>query len=166
MPLPLVVVAPPSRFSLSRLPLRVITLLLALVLACQPSRAQEATLGEQHYVADIELQAVDELRQLLERAELLLTAGQVPSDGEAAVTFVLHGPVVRSLLRQNYLANKATVDLAASLSALGVVDIKACRTWMGFNNVNEADLQPFVETVAYSAAEVQRLIKERNYIYF
>ena len=166
MPPPPVVVALPSLFKLPRLPLRVVTLLLAFVLACHAAQAQEAALGGQQYVVDIELQTVDELRELLERAEVLLMAGLETSDGDAAVTFVLHGPVVRSLMRQNYRDNKATVDLAASLSALGVVEIKACRTWMGVNNVNEADLQPFVETVAYGAGEVQRLIRERNYIYF
>lgn len=46
--------------------------------------------------------------------------------GEAKVTLVLHGPVLKSLLRENYLQNKNLVDQAASLSALGVIDVKAC----------------------------------------
>jgi intracellular sulfur oxidation DsrE/DsrF family protein len=128
--------------------------------------AQETTPDERHYVADIELQTVEEFRQLLERAEQLLLEGAVSPGEVAEVTFVLHGPVVKNLLRQNYLANKKTVDLAASLSALGVIEVKACRTWMGGHGVNEEDLQPFVETVAYGPAEVQRLAKEKNYIYF
>lgn len=148
-----------------RLPSGIIALL-ALVFACAASLADEVPQAEPQYVVDIELQSVVELRQLLERAEELLAQGRVPVDGEAAVTFVLHGPVVTSLLRQNYLENKRTVDLAASLSALGVVDIKACRTWMGGNAVNEADLQPFVQSVAFGSAEVSRLVREQGYIYF
>ncbi len=97
---------------------RLISLSLAMVLAFA-TMAQEATPQEQHYVADIELQTVEEFRQLLERAEQLLLEGAVSGGDEAEVTFVLHGPVVRNLLRQNYLANKKTVDLAASLSAMG-----------------------------------------------
>jgi hypothetical protein len=128
--------------------------------------AQEVAPDEQHYVADIELQTVEEFRQLLERAEQLLLEGAVSQGDTAEVTFVLHGPVVRNLLRQNYLANKKTVDLAASLSAMGVIEVKACRTWMGGHGVNEEDLQPFVETVAYGPGEVLRLAKEKNYIYF
>ena len=128
--------------------------------------AQEVAPDEQHYVADIELQTVEEFRQLLERAEQLLLEGAITQGDVAGVTFVLHGPVVRNLLRQNYLANKKTVDLAASLSAMGVIEVKACRTWMGGHGVNEEDLQPFVETVAYGPGEVLRLAKEKNYIYF
>jgi len=146
-----------------------ISLFLAMVLAIAmafAATAQEATPDEQHYVADIELQTVDEFRQLLERAEQLLLEGAVSQGDTAEVTFVLHGPVVKNLLRQNYLANKKTVDLAASLSAMGVIEVKACRTWMGGHGVDEEDLQPFVETVAYGPAEVQRLAKEKNYIYF
>jgi hypothetical protein len=139
------------------------TVLLVFALAVT---AQEVAPDEQHYVADIELQTVEEFRQLLQRAEQLLLEGAVAQGDTAEVTFVLHGPVVRNLLRQNYLANKKTVDLAASLSAMGVIEVKACRTWMGGHGVNEADLQPFVETVAYGPGEVLRLAKEKNYIYF
>ncbi len=148
---------------------RLASLLLAMVMAMVMSlsaMAQEATPDEQHYVADIELQTVEEFRQLLDRAEQLLLEGAIPQGDVAKVTFVLHGPVVGNLLRQNYLANKKTVDLAASLSAMGVIEIKACRTWMGSHGVKEEDLQPFVETVAYGPAEVQRLAQEKNYIYF
>jgi len=92
--------------------------------------------------------------------------GVVPQDGVAKVTFVLHGPVVNNLLRRNYMDNKRTVDLAASLSAMDVIDVKACRTWMGGNGVSDDELQPFIETVAYGPAEVQGLVKEKAYIYF
>ena len=127
---------------------------------------QEAPADEQRSGVDIELQTIEEFRQLLERAEQLLLEGAVPQDGVAKVTFVLHGPVVNNLLRRNYLDNKRTVDLAASLSAMDVIDVKACLTWMGGSGVSEGELQPFIETVAYGPAEVQGLIEEKAYIYF
>lgn len=139
---------------------------LVLWFACTWAFADDISLEQSHYVADIELQTAAEFRELLVRAEQLLVAGQVATQDGSAVVFVLHGPVLRSLLRQNYLPNKDMVDLAASLSALGVVEIKACRTWMRGNRVEEAELQPFVETVPYSLAEVHRLVQERGYIYF
>ena len=142
-----------------------ISLLLGLLLAFT-AIGEEAVPDEQHYVADIELQTVEQFRQLLERAEQLLVAGATEQGNVAEVAFVLHGPVVRSLLRQNYLENKKTVDLAASLSALGVIEVKACRTWMGGHGVNEEDLQPFVTTVAFGPGEVRRLAQEKNYIAF
>lgn len=103
---------------------------------------------------------------MLRRAEKLLVDGVASREDAGSVTFLLHGPEVRILLRENYLANKEVVDLAASLSAMGVVDIKACQTWMGGNGVDETRLQPFVETVPYAPAELQRLVKEQSYIYF
>ena len=121
---------------------RLVSPFLAMVLAIAlafAAAAQEVAPDEQHYVADIELQTVEEFRQLLERAEQLLLEGAVSQGDTAEVTFVLHGPVVKNLLRQNYLANKKMVDLAASLSAMGVIEVKACRTWMGGHGVDEED---------------------------
>lgn len=118
------------------------------------------------FVAAIELHTTVELHAVLERADQLLVDGVALQSQPASVTFVLHGPEVRSLLRQNYLEHKATVDLAARLSALGVVDIKACETWMGGNGVNPDNLQPFVGTVNYGPREVSRLVEEEGYIFF
>ena len=118
------------------------------------------------YVADIELQTEADLDELLSRAEQLLVQGDVAQGETAAVTLVLHGPVLRALLKPNYLKSKKTVDLAASLSALGIVEFKACRSWLGENELDEAQLQPFVSTVSFGPAEVGRLVREQGYIYF
>ena len=129
--------------------------------------AQQAPPQEQRYVVDIELQTTQELGHLLERAEQLLLAGvEVPRGGEAKVTFVLHGPVLKSLLRGNYLENKRLVDLAASLSALDVIDVKACRAWMNGHGLHEQQLQPFVETVSYGPSLVKSLLAEESYLSF
>ena len=143
---------------------------LALVLVLLPLApallSQEDESSGSRYVADIELQTLEQFQQLLVRADELFLAGEASGEGDPAVVFVLHGPVLRSLLRENYLGNRQTVDLAARLSAFGVVDLKACRTWMRSASVSEADLQPFVETVSYGPGEVERLVRESNYIYF
>jgi len=128
--------------------------------------SQEDGSGEPRYVADIELQTLEQFQQLLVRADELFLAGETSTGDEPAVVFVLHGPVLSSLLRENYLGNRPTVDLAARLSAFGVIDLKACRAWMRSASVSEADLQPFVETVSYGPGEVQRLVRESNYVYF
>ena len=128
--------------------------------------SQEDGSGEPRYVADIELQTLEQFQQLLVRADELFLAGETSTGDEPAVVFVLHGPVLSSLLRENYLGNRPTVDLAARLSAFGVIDLKACRAWMRSASVSEADLQPFVETVSYGPGEVQRIVSESNYVYF
>lgn len=127
--------------------------------------AQNLSSDGQHYVVDIELQTAEEFQQLLSRAEQLLLAGVTVSRGEPKVTFVLHGPVLRNLLRDNYLDNKRMVDLAASLTAMEIIDLKACNTWMLSQEISAEELQPFVETVDYGPAEIKRLL-EINYLNF
>lgn len=155
------------RLCLMRSILRVVAVLG--VMLCASVSAQEIDQGYsegQQYLAEIELHTAEEFRSVLLRADQLLIEGALPLNSPVPVTFVLHGPEVRILLRQNYLKNKATVDLAARLSALGVVDIKACETWMGGASVKVEDLQPFVDTVPYGPSEINRLVKEQNYLYF
>ena len=136
-----------------------------LLLACA-STAQDIPLDSPSYVASIELHTSAELFSVLQRADKLLMDGVALQSEPAAVTFVLHGAEVISLLRQNYRQNKALVDLAARLSALGVVEIMACESWMGGNSVAEEDLQPFVKTVRYGPDEIRRLVDEKSYLYF
>ena len=151
-----------------RVPRNTVVLVFSLVLSlCSASTWADSELfTQQRFVVDIELQTLEEFNLLLQRAEQLLLSGEIRQRDEAAVVFVLHGPVLLSLVRENYLSNRQTVDIAARLSALDVIEVKACRAWMGGHGVNEADLQPFVETVSYGPAEVERLVKQDNYLYF
>jgi len=151
--------------SLPRVALALFALFLSLAVTAQES-APAASHEHPGYVAAIELHTTAELHAVLQRADQLLSQGLALQSDPATVTFVLHGPEVRSLLRQNYLQNKATVDLAARLSALGVVEIMACKTWMGGNVVAVEDLQPFVGTVDYGPGEIRRLVDEEDYLYF
>ena len=144
---------------------RLWALLLLLGMQLPVAAAQEAALDGGPYLARIELHTAAELYSVLLRAEQLLEQGLALQSEPAAVTFILHGAEVTSLLRQNYRENKKTVDLAARLSALGVVNIQACETWMGGNLVMPEDLQPFVATVNYGPDEVRRLVEE-GYLYF
>jgi intracellular sulfur oxidation DsrE/DsrF family protein len=140
--------------------------LLAVSLFASPVWAEENAAADRHYLAEFELHTAQEMQAFLLRAEQLMIYGAIPLDGEPRVAFVLHGPEVRVLLRKNYLQNKAVVDKAAALSALGVVEIKACRTWMGGDGIDPAELQFFVETVPYGPSEARRLIEQENYISF
>ena len=118
------------------------------------------------YLVEIELHTEAELRDALGRADQLFSEGRLEQGTATPVRFVLHGPEVNVLLRQNYIAHKQTVDLAARLSALGLVDMKVCETWMSRNNVSASDLPPFVGTVPYAPREKRRLMREEDYSYF
>lgn len=146
-------------------PLRQLILLLG-CLAVLSAVAQESGPPVPGYVADIELQTEADLTDLLRRAEQLFLEGALDQDGGTGVTFVLHGPVLRSLMRASYRDSKSMVDQAASLSALGVVKIQACRSWLRSNGLAESQLQPFVSVVSYGTAEVGRLVRDQGYIVF
>lgn len=141
-----------------------VVLWLCSLLLASPALSQNP--DDPRYVAEFEVHTAAEFMRLLRRAESLFLSGELAQSAGARVTFVLHGPEVRALLRQNYGSYRELVDLAARLSALGVVDVRACRTWMGGNSVDSTQLQPFVTTVAYGPGEVKRLVAEENYIYF
>ena len=166
MPQRLVAVVPPSLSNMAVAPSLAKILFMGCLFWVVSVAAQEPGSDEPRYVADIELQNSQQLIELLERASELLLDGVAGQEGVPQVSFVLHGPVIKDLLRQNYGGNLQLVNLAASLSALQVVEIKACRTWMGFHNVDEADLQPFVLPVNLARSEIERLRQEKNYLDF
>ena len=140
-------------------------LFLLVMLFCLAAVAEQEAASPSRFVADIELQTEADLSALLVRAEQLLLDGGLTQQ-EGAVVLVLHGPVLRSLLRNNYVQSKTMVDQAASLSALGVLEVKACRSWMGQNDIDERQLQPFVQVVSFGPAEVSRLVEDEGYIEF
>ena len=118
------------------------------------------------YLADLQLHTEEEMLLLLQRAQQLLLDGILQPGQEPAVTFVLHGPEVMLLTTDHYLAHRQVADLAANLSALGVVEIKACRTWMGKRDLTEPMLLPFVKTVPFGPAEVRRLREQEGLVAF
>lgn len=118
------------------------------------------------YLADLQLHTEEEMLSLLQRAQLLLVDGTLQPGQEPAVTFVLHGPEVRLLTTDHYLAHRQVADLAASLSALGVVEINACLTWMGKNDLTEPMLLPFVKTVPFGPSEARRLREQEELVAF
>jgi intracellular sulfur oxidation DsrE/DsrF family protein len=120
--------------------------------------------SENLYLARIQVHTSAELAGILKRADVLFSAEQL--DTSEPIVFVLHGGEGRAFLRQSYASNKDLVDLAAKLSALEVVDIRVCETWMGGQRIDASELQPFVDTVPYGPAEIKRLRGEQNYIYF
>ena len=115
-------------------------------------------------LARVQLHSVEELAGILNRADALFNQSGFRLD--EPVVFVLHGAEGKVFLRQSYLKNKSLVDMAARLSALGVVDIKVCETWMGGEKIDRSQLLPFVSTVHNGPQEVLRLLNEGDYSYF
>lgn len=117
-------------------------------------------------LADIRVHDADELLSTLMRVDELFERGDIAVGTDLPVVFLLHGNEAKTLYRDQYEQNKAVVDLAAKLSAFGVVDIKVCERWAGNQGLDKSNLQPFVGTVSFAAAEKRRLLEEQGYIYF
>jgi len=117
------------------------------------------------YLARFMLNSPEDLEKALLRAEELYSSGQV-KDIDSPLAFVLHGPEVQVFLKNNYQQYKSIVDLAARLSAFDVVDMKVCQTRLGQLDETEESLPPFIETVPFGPAEVQRLLADEQYVYF
>jgi intracellular sulfur oxidation DsrE/DsrF family protein len=98
----------------------------------------------------------------LERADRFFldqaSAGGVPG----AVVMVLHGSEVAAFLRRNYRQYRSVIDLSARLSALGVVDIRICETRLRALGEDASALLPFVTTVPYGPAEIDRLLTQER----
>lgn len=139
--------------------------LTVLILAC-PLWAQADDPASSRYLIDIELHTVAELSLALQSVETHLHKRPSSSGSLTPVVFVLHGPEAKGLLLSKYHKNQSVMDMAARLSAFELVDIRVCRTWMDGNGVDESDLPPFVTTVPYGPAEIERLLEQQNYVYF
>jgi len=82
------------------------------------------------------------------------------------VAIVVHGPEVSIFQKENYQEHKEIVDLAAKLSALGILDISVCEVRLNRNGGDKESVYPFVGTVLFGPTEVNRLLNEENYVYF
>lgn len=125
----------------------------------------ESELEALKVVADIRVHTAQELEGALSRVEAMFDNGGIREQDEPVI-FLLHGDEARTLYKQNYGEHKDVVDLAAKLSAFGVVDIKVCESWSGHHGLDSNRLQPFVETVPFVPAEKKRLFEEEGYSYF
>lgn len=146
------------------------TLLLVFGLLVPLANSQELVpkydlLFEGNYLARIGNNSPKELERALVRVEQYFLADQPEGDYQPVV-IVLHGPEVRLFMRDRYQKNKHLVDLAARLTAFNVVDIRVCETRMGVLGQPVSSLVPFVSTVPFGPAEVDRLVNEEEYLYF
>ena len=117
------------------------------------------------YLARILNDSPGEVADALKRAETLYLDGKLP-DNVNPIAIVLHGPEVEIFFKDKYREYKNIVDLAAKLSALGVVDVRVCETQTGILGRSRSSIHPFIGTVPFGPTEVKRLLDQQNYVYF
>lgn len=117
------------------------------------------------YLARILNDSPEEVADALKRAEALYLDGRLPG-GANPISIVLHGPEVEIFFKDNYEEYKNIVDLAARLSAFGVVDVRVCETQTGILGRSRSSVHSFIGTVPFGPTEIKRLLNQQNYVYF
>lgn len=118
------------------------------------------------YQAVLELHSADELLKVLQRAEAVVNASQANGyPDREPVALILFGDEVRLFEHQRYTENRDLVDLAASLEAFRVVDLKVCSAWLRDHDLEASDLPAFLDAVPYGPDEVKRL-HDSGYTFF
>jgi len=125
----------------------------------------EESLNPEGYVARILNDSPQEVADALGRAETLYLEGKLPASANP-ISIVLHGPEVEIFFKDNYEEYKNIVDLAARLSAFGVVDVRVCETQTGILGRSRSSVHSFIGTVPFGPTEVKRLLNQQNYVYF
>lgn len=117
------------------------------------------------YLARILHNSPQEVASALERAETLYLAGDL-TDSVNPIAIVLHGPEVEIFFKENYLEYKGIVDLAARLSAFGVVDVRVCEFKTRVMGRERSSVHHFIGTVPFGPDELERLVNQKKYVYF
>lgn len=112
---------------------------------------------------DIAAKNVEEIRLVLDTLDASITNNLTDLP---PIILMLHGEEARRFLRSNYSDNKSLVDQAAKLAAYNVVKVQICATWLEQNDYRGSDLFPFVSTVPFGVAELDRLADEEGYTEF
>ncbi len=117
------------------------------------------------YVARIHNDSPEEVADALKRAESLYLEGKL-SELTDPISIVLHGPEVEIFFKDKYDEYKNIVDLAARLSAFGVVNVQVCETQTGIMGRSRSSVHSFIGTVPFGPTEVKRLLNQQSYVYF
>lgn len=117
------------------------------------------------YLARIYSDSPEEVADALKRAEALYSEGKLANSVDP-VALILHGPEVEIFFKDKYGEYKDIVDLAARLSAFGVVDVRVCETQTGIMGRQRSSLHSFIGTVPFGPSEIKRLLDQKNYVYF
>ncbi len=123
------------------------------------STAQVKDEGKIHYLFDLVDHTPEQIKHLLERAEILSKAGNA-TDEKSRIAMVIHGPDVEIFNKKNYSKNKDIIDLAARLDASDIIDFKVCQVTADSRGIKESSFPSFMEMVPFAPDEIDRLENE------
>ncbi len=142
-----------------------IVFLLCLNSMANSQSTSEPSFNPLGYVARINNDSPEEVTDALKRAEMLYIEGKLAEVSDP-LSIVLHGPEVEIFFKDRYEQYKEIVDLAARLSAFGVINLRVCETQTGIMGRNRSSIHSFIGTVAFGPSEIKRLLNQQSYVYF
>jgi intracellular sulfur oxidation DsrE/DsrF family protein len=168
MPLQRVDVVLRSRFKQIRQWTSIISTIIFLLWLSPLTHSQstfEPSVNPLGYVARINNDSPEEVADALRRAEMLFLDGKLAEFSDP-LSIVLHGPEVEIFFKDKYKQYKDIVDLAAKLSAFGVINLRVCETQTGIMGRDRSSIHSFIGTVAFGPSEIKRLLNQQSYVYF
>lgn len=142
-----------------------VTFIALLLLSFSNSLLAQNDIAASGYLARINHDSPQEVADALKRAQKFYNDGRLSKEVNP-IAIVLHGPEVEVFFKDNYEEYKNIVDLAQQLSEQGVVDVRVCETQTGIMGRNRSSIHPFIGTVNFGPTEVDRLLRQQNYVYF
>jgi len=115
------------------------------------------------YLFDVYGHSPEEVSALLMRAKDVYDNLSADLRNGLQIAMVVHGPDVEYFATENYAQHCPLVDLAASLDALGFVDLKVCVASIRAAGLDSSTFPPFIELVPYGPTEITRL-KSAGYV--
>lgn len=136
----------------------------ATLLPAEPGKPQPPVRVEprSRYVLDVVLHSVEEIEQLLDKAEQLASKPRSANE-PASIAIVLHGPEIDIFSIRNYDKYQRVVDRAAKLDAYNIIDVKMCMTAMRSRGIRNEDVPGFIELVPYGPEEI-RSLQEKGFV--
>ena len=117
------------------------------------------TIGNKRYLYDISEHSIEDLKQLLQRAEEITQAGTKELE-DLEIVMILHGPDIGWFTLDSYDNNKELVDLAKKLDTFDIIDLKVCETTMENLKIDRKQIPAFIESVPYAPDEINRLSQD------
>ncbi len=136
--------------------------IVTLIEPSQPVHIQtdsQFTIGNKRYLYDISEHSIEDLKQLLQRAEEITQTG-LDEFEDLEIVMILHGPDIGWFTIDNYDDNRELVDLAKRLDTFDIIDLKVCETTMENLEIDRNQIPAFIESVPYAPGELIRLSNE------
>jgi len=123
------------------------------------SVAQITAPVQPNVVFDISVQSVEQLREVLKRAESLASVPRSAAQ-PASISLMLHGKEIEFFTIDHYNQYRDIVDLSAKLDAYNVIEFKMCETAMKDFGIKKDNIPSFIEFVADGELEIKNLSRQ------